>query len=414
MKTVLLALSALLFTGCVSVSISVQPTSVVPSRAALPSAALSAVTPTPEKITLPMVLSSPALPASPTPAPTPEPSPTPTPDPMRAVRIDFDSVLDSRPEIPELQALVLESGVNTVALGAGRPEWTFFAWAGREEYWSSAVRNTGLDLLAEDIRNFRADGLGVRHIDAVVDVYAPNFIAENPALAAVSYWGAPSDLLVSTAGLLEGPFHDLLLDMIEYIAIHYDVDSISITELAYHDYGYGAADLALYRAYTGRDDWPRLADGTIAHEDPSIGEWRSAAIGQFLAEAAARVRPHGKELIMDVKVSWENLSNEGLEHGHHYPVMLQHADRLVVWAYAELAGYPPEYLSEIAAYLSARPESERFVLSPGMWGEQGELISPEDLGRSVRSAIAGGIKDVWVTPSNLMSAAHWREMAAGW
>ena len=125
MKTVLLALSALLFTGCVSVSISVQPTAVVPSRAALPSAALSAVTPTPEKITLPMVLSSPALPASPTPAPTPEPSPTPTPDPMRAVRIDFNSVRDSRPEIPELQALVLESGVNTVALGAGRPEWTF-------------------------------------------------------------------------------------------------------------------------------------------------------------------------------------------------------------------------------------------------------------------------------------------------
>lgn len=333
---------------------------------------------------------------------------------MRAVRIDFDSLGESRSQIPALQALVAESDVNTVALGAGRPEWTFFKWDGRDEYWSSAVRTSDRDLLAEDIGNFRQRRLGVRHIDAVVDVYAPNFIAETPSAAAISFWGEPSDLLVSTAALLDGPYHDLLLEMIEYIAANYDVDSVSITELAYYDYGYGAADLALYRDDTGNQDWPRLADGTIDRNDPTIGEWRSAAIGRFLAEAAARVHPYGKQLAMDVKVSWGNLENDGLEHGHHYPVMLEHADRMIIWAYSELAGYPPDYLAQIATHLKTHYDPERIIMSPGLWGRNGRRISAEDLGRSVESAIAGGIDHVWVTPSHLMTPEHWQAVARSW
>lgn len=335
-------------------------------------------------------------------------------EPIRAVRIDFASYEESRSQIPALQALVATHQVNLVALGAGRPEWTFFKWAGHEAYWSSVVRNTELDLLAEDIHNFRQAGLGVGQIDAVVDVYAPNFIAENPSAAAVSYWGEPSDLLVSTAALLDGPYHELLLGMIEYIAANYAVDSISITELAYYDYGYGAADLALYTADTGNTDWPRRADGSIDQDDPTIGRWRSAAIGRFLAEAAALVQPHGKKLVMDVNVSWGNLTNDGLEHGHHYPVMLAHADRLIIWAYSDLAGYPPTYLAEIATHLKTTYDPERIIISPGLWGRNGRLISPDDLGISVASAIRGGLPHLWVTPSHLMTPAHWQAVGEGW
>lgn len=335
-------------------------------------------------------------------------------EPIRAVRIDFASYEESRSQIPALQELVATHQVNLVALGAGRPEWTFFKWAGHDAYWSSVVRNTELDLLAEDIRNFRQAGLGVGQIDAVVDVYAPNFIAENPSTAAVSYWGEPSDLLVSTAALLEGPYHELLLDMIEYIAANYAVDSISITELAYYDYGYGAADLALYTAETGNSDWPRREDGSIDQDDPMIGRWRSAAIGRFLAEAAALVHPHGKKLVMDVNVSWGNLANDGLEHGHHYPVMLAHADRLIIWAYSDLAGYPPTYLAQIATHLKTTYDPKRIIMSPGLWGRNGSLISPADLGLSVESALRGGISHLWVTPSHLMTPAHWQAVGASW
>jgi hypothetical protein len=213
---------------------------------------------------------------------------------------------------------------------------------------------------------------------------------------------------------VHGPFHDLLLDTLEYIAANYAVDSISLTEMSYYVYGYGPDDLALYQAYTGQDDWPRHSDGAINPDDPMIGKWRSAALGGFLEEAADRVRRHGVELWMDVSVSWGNLANEGLEYGQHYPVILGATDRLVVWAYTALNNYPSDYTAQIAAYLAARYDPARFVISVGMWNATGGVISPVDLEVALRSAQAAGAPDMWITPSHMMTDAHWGAVKAVW
>lgn len=329
---------------------------------------------------------------------------------LHAVRISYPNVAQSRPLIPELQAHVAQVGANLVSLAAGRPDWAYFKWAGHEGWWSSDVSDTGLDFLAKDVANFSFAG----HMDAVVDVYAPNYITGHPSAAAISYWGEPSPLQVSTASLVQGPFHDLLLDMIEYIAANYAVDSISLTELSYHIYGYGPDDLALYRAYSGQDDWPRYPDGSINPDDPSIGQWRSVAVSGFLAEAAERVHPYGVELWMDVSVSWRDLSNEGLEYGHHYPAMLDVADRLVVWAYTALNGYPPDYTAQIAAYLATHYDPARLILSVGLWDGAGGAISPDNLETALDSAMTGGVPHLWVTPSHLMTEEHWTTLARVW
>jgi hypothetical protein len=326
------------------------------------------------------------------------------------VRISYPDVAQSRALVPELQSRLTRTGTNLVGLSAGRPDWAYFKWAGHEGWWSSDVESTGLDFLAEDLEAFGFAGSA----NAVVDVYAPNYIARHPEAAAVSHWGEPSRLQVSTAALVQGPYHDLLLDMLEYIAANYDADSVSLTELGYHIYGYGPDDLALYRAYSGREDWPRHADGSINPDDPSIGQWRSAALGGFLAEAAERVHRHGVELWMDVSVSWGNLGNEGLEYGHHYPVLLNAADRLIVWAYTALNNYPPGYTAQIAEYLAARYDPARFVLSAGMWNATGGAISPQDLQAALRAAPAGGLPHVWITPSHMMTGAHWEAVEAAW
>ncbi|MFQ5400668.1 MAG: hypothetical protein ACE5E7_13865 [Anaerolineae bacterium] len=333
----------------------------------------------------------------------------PAPPPIRAVRVSYEDMAASRPQVPAVRSQLAAAGANMVGLAAGRPDWAYFKWATHPEMWSSGVQDTGIDFLAADIVNFDFE-----HVNAVVDIFAPNYIAANPSSAALSYWGEPSTLQVSTAALTAGPYHDLVLDMLQQIAANYNVDSISITELSYRIYGYGADDLALYKAYTGASDWPRDSAGVILIDDPSIGQWRSAAVAGFLAEAAARVHPYGKELFMDVDVSWGDLANEGQKYGQHYPTILNAVDRIVVWAYTDMAGYPASYTADLAAYLAARYADRQVIISVGMWGPGTAIITPQTLETAVTSAAAGGIPHTWITPSHLMTAAHWAALTTAW
>jgi hypothetical protein len=335
-------------------------------------------------------------------------SSTPSP-PIRAVGVSYARVSDSRAEVSELRAQMIEAGVTMVGLTAGRPDWTYFKWETHPESWSSAVRATDIDFLAED-----SDHFGFGHINAIVDIYAPTYIAAHPEAAAISFWGEPSPLLVSTASLTSGPFHDHVLDMLGYLAGHYPIDSISITELAYRIYGYGPDDLALYQAYTGQDDWPRDRDGNIRVDHPAIGTWRSAALAAFLEEAAARVHAHGVELFLDVSVSWGNLENEGREYGHHYATVLQAVDRVIVWGYTDLAGYRPTYAGEIAAYLAEHYRSSQVILSIGLWGQGQETMTPTTLAEAVASTVVTRIPHTWITPTYLMTEAHWQALIKAW
>lgn len=71
--------------------------------------------------------------------------------------------------------------ISTVAIGAGRWEWNFFAWKGHEATWSNDQRSSLTDLLAGGAR---AVASARRRVVSIIDFYAPNFIREHPDKAA--------------------------------------------------------------------------------------------------------------------------------------------------------------------------------------------------------------------------------------
>ncbi len=328
---------------------------------------------------------------------------------IRAVRLDYKNMARSRVELDDLEERMLGAGVNTVAVGAGRVDWTYFKWRGQRDRWSGDVRDTAVDFLARDAKRFGKWAA----VDAVVDVLAPRYISEHPAAAAVSWQGERSASLVSTAQLVDGEFGNLLVAMVEYIAANYPVTSISLTELDYHREGYGEDDRRSYGRFTGRADWPRSADGTINVDDPSVGAWRSHEIGRFISRAAAAAHAHGRKLYVDVLVSWDRPERGGASHGQDYAVLLQSADRLIVWDYFGLSGYPPEYTAEIARTLR-KLGPERIVLSVGLWPAQGDPVSPAAMRTALLSGLTQGLGNQWVTPSRLFSDAHWKALADAW
>lgn len=329
--------------------------------------------------------------------------------PIRAMRLDYPNYADSRELVVALEQEMKAIGVNMVALGAGRVEWTYFKWVGHEDSWSNDVKDTGIDFLYDDSTRFNSWA----HTNAVVDVFAPNYILEHPDKAAISVDGERSQNLVSFTELVHGEFGQKLLDMIEYIAANYPVDSISITELYYHRDGYGPDDKAAYMAYTGKNDWPRYSDGTINTFDSSIGNWRSHELDIFLDEAVSLAHQHGKQLFMDVELSLEDLSYITNEHGTNYNLVLEHMDRIVVWGYYGVDNYAPEYLEEVARFLSQYSQT-RLILSVGLWSDTGGAVSPESFQTALQSIQAGGIKNIWITPSVLLNDSHWLVLRDYW
>lgn len=331
--------------------------------------------------------------------------------PIHALRIDYPDLAGSRSIVDDLEKHARAAGINMIALGAGRVEWVYFKWQGHESVWANDVKDTQIDYLMEDAVRFGKWA----HVNAVVDIFAPNYIKAHPDQAAISYLGVPSQYLVGTMDLVDGAFGQTVLDMIEAIAANYPVDSISITELFYHSDGYGPKEKAAYMAYAGRQDWPRTADGHIDINETSIGNWRGYELDRFLDRAVQIAHKHGKQLFMDVALSLDNLSKMTNEHGTNYNLVLEHMDKLVIWAYLDLDNYPPEDLFDIGLFLR-QFETRRIILSIGLWSNQGQgpVISPDRLNRAILAAANGYMPNIWITPSSLLQESHWQVLEQLW
>lgn len=334
----------------------------------------------------------------------------PTPTPERGVAIGIEDLEGS----PEEQAILVErlrrAGVGMAAVSAGRPEWTTFPWPGHPERWSSPVCATGRDLFAEATGTLGAG----RRVTAVVDVLAPRYVADHPALAARDARDRPVLNHVSTVELVDGEAGRRLLEMVDHVARTYPVDAVDLTELFYRDEGYGEDDARAYRARTGRADWPRTADGAVDVLDPSIGAWRSEMLEGLVRRAAEIVHAHGKDLLVDVRASWSDLHREGEENGQCYRRLLAHADRLVVWDYFAEAGLPASETSRLARALHGLAPG-RFVLAVGLWGRnERETVPAEDLAVALDLSVAAGVPDIWMIPQRLAREAHWQVLEQRW
>ncbi len=342
-------------------------------------------------------------------APTASSTPAAIPPVYHALRIDYPDLGASRLIVADLEQHARTAGINVIALGAGRVEWTYFKWAGHESVWANDVKDSGIDYLMEDTLRFGKWA----HVNAVVDIFAPNWIKAHPDQAAINWLGVHSEYLVGTMDLVDGEFGQMVLDMIDAIATNYPVDSISITELFYHSDGYGPKEKAAYMAYTGVDDWPRYENGLINIDDKSIGDWRGYELDRWLDRAVVIAHAHGKQLFMDVALSLDNLSKMTNEHGTNYRLVLEHMDKLVIWAYLDLDNYQPEYLYDIGFFLR-QFETDRIILSIGLWSNTTTVISPDKLKRAIIAAGRGDMPNIWITPSSLMQAGHWRVLEELW
>ena len=404
------------------------PLKTIPPTPATTDKSGSLTAPTLWKLWLPVIETSPRLPAIPNPTNTPTrtptqvatghptntPIPTNTPVPaatgIRVMRVEYADYANSRGDVAWWTQQMKAAGINMVALAAGRTEWAYFKWGGHQADWASAVSDTGVDILADDSATYGQ----FAQVNAVIDVYAPNYIVAHPDKAAINVLGQPSPNLVSTAELVNGEFGRKLLDMVGSIAANYpNVDSISITELSYRIDGYGPDDLALYKAATGRTDWPRQSNGQVDIDDPSIGNWRSAVMGGFLGRATALAHKYGKQLFMDVSVSYGNLGLMTNNRGTNYNVMLQNVDKIVVWDYFGEDGYPPAYSQDIAKFLT-QFGLDRTILSVGLWGAAGTTVTAPDFKSAIQAAQSGGMPNIWICPGSMMGADHWQALKDLW
>jgi hypothetical protein len=212
---------------------------------------------------------------------------------------------------------------------------------------------------------------------------------------------------VSLVELADGAFGARLVEMVEDLAARYPIEAVNLTEATYGDASFGAADLASFRALTGRRDWPRDARGHVDLESPEVWEWKSMLFERFVAKAARAVRRHGKQLYVDVAASWKDLSRDGRDYGQDYARLLRVADRIVVWDYFALEGLPPSASGDLARHLAESFPTSHFDVSIGLWGKDGTVVGPAEFDAALEAALAGGATQVWVTPNDQVTDEHW-------
>jgi hypothetical protein len=330
----------------------------------------------------------------------------------RIVGIGFEDVVAGGSTMSKLDQRLNDVRATGVSLGVGRIDWTAFPWPEHSDEWSSPVRDSNRDYVAEAIKAVGTNKAGKRRdIIAVIDVLVSGLIAHDPSVAGVSAHGVRSTSSPSVASL-QGEVGDRLISLVESVSERYKPSAISLTELFLDTYTFGHDDLHSYRAATGKRDWPRTSSGAIDTGDPSIGKWRSQAVTALVKRAAAAAHAHGVKLLMEVRASWSGPHTDPGQDGQDYEALLSVADRLVVWGYFGLNKRPPEYLQNLAQELPASSR-KRFIMSVGVWAEHGSIL-PGDLATAARAGPRGGVNAVWVTPTSLMDDGLWSALRGEW
>jgi hypothetical protein len=341
--------------------------------------------------------------------PTPFPTPDLTKQAVHAIRVDFKDMQNSREQLPALEKNLQQTRANLLSLSAGRAEWAYFKWAGHEDAWSTDVKSSNIDFLAEDAARFKPWA----KINANIDVLSPLYIKNNPQKAALSFDGQPSSNLVGIMELVNGEYGQKTLDLIAYIAKNYPVDSITLSEMNYYVDGYGAEDKAAFLKYSGKNDWPRTADGKIDINDASIDEWRSFELNRFLEKASVICHQLDKQLYLDVPFRLADLENSQSTPVTRYALALQYADRIIALGYFDLDSFEPENLEKVARYLT-QIDADKIILAIGLWNKDNQAVSADKLQRAISASQKGGLKHLWITPASLMDDSHYQVINQSW
>lgn len=324
------------------------------------------------------------------------------------VSIHFSDWPDWRNAEQSLLLTPESTHVNQVALSAGRPDWAFFQWQGHQQWWSPEQREANVDMLDDSITRLTAKGYGTI---ATLDVLAPRYLQANPHCAAVDIAGKSSKEIVCSTCLAQGGYGELLDAAFTALAKKEYIDAICITELFYDEYCFDERCLAAFEASTGHSVWPRDADGKIDWQHPAVGKWRSQQVARAVTRLSTIARTYKKKLLVDVRLSRNDLSRNSSENGQDYRLLLPLVDRLVVWDYFAMDRLSPRATGKVARYMSRHFGADRYWHSIGLWNDRGGAIDAEQLAHAIRSARRGGSKNIWVTPARDLTKSHWQALA---
>ena len=343
------------------------------------------------------------------------------PEVQRSVSVDFGIVTDPTTDWEALDAHLDAAGVTAVDLGAGRVEFTAFDWPAHPE----AAAEPGADHLARAARALRltADG-EQRQIGLIVDAYVPEWIKQDPSVAGVAGYGAPAPYTASATQLARGAVGDRLVEYVAALGERYEPSQISVTELFLNIYSFGEDDLALFREMTGASDWPRTADGLPDDADPVVAAWRADVIAGLLTRMRAALDDvgggRGKQIVLavDARINWYDPARGDLVSGHDYDVLLEAADRLVLWAYLFGEHVPDDIGRVTAALQEAGRDMSLLTISVGLWVPTSEdppgRMSTAEMAQAVAQAGTHGVTHVNVTPVSLMTDDDWAALARLW
>ena len=248
----------------------------------------------------------------------------------RTVGVGYETVVDAASTLPALARRLDEVNANSVTISVGRLDWTAFPWAAHPE--TEAV--PGRDHVAEAIKALGTGSDGKkRRITLTIDLLIPGWISTNPGLAGINFDGTRSRDFASVTALTTGPVGERLVDFVAEVTRRYQPDAVALTELMFDNNTYGGDDRDSYLLASGGKDWPRLANGDIDVEHPSLGAWRSKSVAAIVAKAAAAAHANGAMLDMDVRAPWHDPAGDRPESGHDYGLLAAAADRLVLWDY---------------------------------------------------------------------------------
>lgn len=324
-----------------------------------------------------------------------------------ALATHFEAWPDWRDAIDKVVSRPMIDKIGVIGIGAGRLEWTYFKWDAYKANWANQQKRESRDMLREAAVAFHAKGAKVA---AMVDLFAPTYIALNPETAAVRFDGEPSTDQVNLVELTQGRYGKRLIAMIDYIAANYPVDIISLTEVPYYSFSYSDEDLKSFRRFSGQLDWPRDSSGKIDRNNGKIWKWKNELMESYIRQVADAVHRYGKTLYIDVPVSWDNFANEGKEAGLDYRRMLKHADKIVLWNYYLLEDKPPESSRDLSQYMSHNFPPDSYYISIGLWGET-STVDAVSLGAAIHSTLEGGSDRIWITPNHMLSDDHWGQVA---
>lgn len=337
-------------------------------------------------------------------------------DGERSIGIGFEDVVSEEPAWSALGRKLAAVNATALSVAVGRPDWTAFPWDGPATNQASLVRDTGRDYVREALgeltRSFTNDQRP--RITLTIDALIPGWISRDSEVAGVNVDGEESESFASLSALATGPVGDELIRLAREVCERYRPDGLCLTELMFDDYTFGVDDLDHFREHMDLDDWPRTADDEIDTEHEVIARWRSQALAGLLGRIRTISAEYDVTLEMDVRASWDNPSGDRALSGHDYDILLESVERIAVWNYFALNDRAPEYAGDITEALREQID-DRFIISTGLWATgEDELVSPEDMARSLSAIDEAGAAAYSVTPASLMTTEHWETLEDLW